>query len=473
MTKEEMKARFATFTTANGGIESLVSDDTPELIFDRLAQLKQEPLSKVQFNQLLGLREEIGVSDGFFKYYWCSLPKSPYKLSAIPGFSTEFSSHNKIQHLDHLTYGLYRIFVDGLLCRGNVRAYFREFAVKSYEEIDEFVRHDLIDTEAIKRRGPALALKSISRDDRYLISEMACKSYGAFPKTKSDLKGALLASWEAHEKSGGGAIKIKDLLGERLDGTQYSAQQGMLVFSADDMLEDTVSSRRDIENRYEKIADAFLTARASALENTKLYLSLVNDLDVYVATSMRTRDHFRNMADRCEKIFGSSKIQDLHLRYFDPTMSAADGHQDKGLIECLMVKCAKVLVYCAGDKESFGKDAEAAMALSLGKPVIFLCDETVKQSFYRDVHPLSRLINFETGVAVGAMVTSQADDVSEILDRVFDNEMEYSLNQPTDRPGYLQLIEKLTNSVVRLQTNDTLLSQSFWNYYRTQRPRGY
>ena len=135
-----------------------------------------------------------------------------------------------------------------------------------------------------------------------------------------------------------------------------------------------------------------------------------------------------------------------------------------------MVKCAKVLVYCAGDKESFGKDAEAAMALSLGKPVIFLCDETLKQSFYRDVHPLSRLINFETGVAVGAMVTSQADEVPEILDRLFDNEMEYSLNQPADRPGYLQLIEKLSSSVVRLQTNDTLLSQSFWNYYKTQKP---
>jgi hypothetical protein len=61
-----------------------------------------------------------------------------------------------------------------------------------------------------------------------------------------------------------------------------------------------------------------------------------------------------------------------YLRYFDPTLSAAGGHEDKGLIECLMVKCAKLLVSCAGDKESYGKDAEAAMALSLGKPVDLL-----------------------------------------------------------------------------------------------------
>ena len=42
-------------------------------------------------------------------------------------------------------------------------------------------------------------------------------------------------------------------------------------------------------------------------------------------------------------------------------MSAARGHEDKGLIECLMVKCAKVLIYTEGEKESYGKDAEAAM----------------------------------------------------------------------------------------------------------------
>ena len=47
-----------------------------------------------------------------------------------------------------------------------------------------------------------------------------------------------------------------------------------------------------------------------------------------------------------------------------------------------MVKYAKVLVYCAGEWESYGKDAEAAMALSLGKPVIFYCDEERRHRFY-------------------------------------------------------------------------------------------
>jgi hypothetical protein len=468
MQKEELIARFRLFTTGNGGLESLVSEETPKTVMDRLMLLDQEPLSKVQLNQLLGLREERGVSDGFFRYYWLAAPETPYKLSVIPGFSDGYPQHGKIQNVGHLIYGLHRIFIDGLLYRGNVRAYFREFAIKTYQEIEEFVRGHLIDSEAIKLRGPILPLKLISKDNRYLISEMACKSYGETPATRSDLKDALLASWREHERAGGGPIRIKDLLTQRLSA-DFTAQQQILTFSADDLMEELVSSEQEIEERYAKVADAFLKARTAALENTKLYLSLVNDLDVYVATSMRTRQDFRTMAERCEKIFKNSKVQDLHLRYFDPTMSAADGHQDKGLIECLMVKCAKALVYCAGEKESFGKDAEAAMALSLGKPVVFLCDEVQRQNFYREVHPLSRLINFETGVAVGAMVTSKPEDVSELLDRIFENEMEYSLHQPEDKPGYLQLIENLTGSVIRLQTNDKMLCEAFWNYYKSQK----
>src|SRR5204862_1986519 len=164
---------------------------------------------------------------------------------------------------------------------------------------------------------------------------------------------------------------------------------------------------------------------------------MVNDLDVYVATSMRNRADFRHMAEICERIFADQRVKQLNLRYFDPTLSAAGGHEDKGLIECLMVKCAKALVYCAGERESYGKDAEAAMALSLGKPVIFYCDQEQRGRFYRDFHPLSRLIEFETGIAVGAMVTDRLEDVSELLHRLFENKMVYDLEQ--SKPGFARL----------------------------------
>jgi hypothetical protein len=182
---------------------------------------------------------------------------------------------------------------------------------------------------------------------------------------------------------------------------------------------------------------------------------------------MRTRQDFRNMAETCDQIFGDARLKGMNLRYFDPTLSAAGGHEDKGLIECLMVKCAKLLVYCAGEKESYGKDAEAAMALSLGKPVIFYCDQERRHRFYRDVHPLSRLIEFETGIAVGSMVTDKIDEVSELIYRLLENRMVYSLEQ--SKPGFLRLKDTLTSSVVRIQTNDQLLAETFWNHYHKDR----
>jgi len=117
--------------------------------------------------------------------------------------------------------------------------------------------------------------------------------------------------------------------------------------------------------------------------------------------------------------------------------------------------------YCARNR--YGKDAEAAMALSLGKPVIFYCNQERRSRFYREVHPLSRLIEFGTGVAVGAMVTDTLSEVSELLLRIFENKMEYVLDQ--SKPGHLRLLERLTDSVVRLQSSDRMLTETFWNHY--------
>ena len=198
-----------------------------------------------------------------------------------------------------------------------------------------------------------------------------------------------------------------------------------------------------------------------------LYLSIVNELDVYVATSMRRRSDFRDMARDSELIFRHDGLTRFRPRFFDPTMSAAEGHEDKGLIECLMVKCAKALVYFAGESDSFGKDAEVSMALSLGKPVIILCPTTAKgeqrKRFFRDTHPLSRMVHMATGIPVGAIVTNDVNVVARLLERQFDNRMEYDLEQTGN--GYFRVKERLTESVVRLQTSDRLIRESYWNYY--------
>lgn len=466
MSKEAILQKFELFFAGAGGFDSWLTEKAPDIVFARLDQIEKKPLSLSQLNQLLLLSHEAGATRGFFRYYWLSKPSHSYDVTRIPGFSDAWTRAREIQSIDHLYWGIYRLYVDALIYFGNTRTAYRTLRRLNESQLEVFFKSKRFDADAMQERGATLALENIPKDDRYLISEMACKSYDPGEGGLAALKKILTGAFIVFEKAGGKRATIRQLLDGKYVADSYLERKQELLFSSQELLGVEIDSLASLENKYSEIGARFSNARAKALINTRLYLSMVDELDVYVATSMRNRDDFRKMGELCDGIFSDERLRRLNVRYFDPTRSAAQGHMDKGLIECLMVKCAKALVYCAGEKESYGKDAEAAMALSQGKPVIFLCDETQRERFYREVHPLSRLIDFETGVPVGAMVTSNAGHVAELLYRIFENKMEFDLEQP--HRGFIQLKDRLTKSIVRFQTNDTLVREKFWNYYHNK-----
>jgi hypothetical protein len=447
------------------GTEFLESGDG-SLFVDRFCRMDKEPVTCTQLNQLLHMAGKAGMSEGFFRFYFLSLPADlPYAVTELLPFP--FEPHPVgIRSLSQLQWGLRRVFVDALLYFGSVIRAYEELHGRSFEDLSALFDARGFNPDAMTSRGAVLPFHSIPADDRYLIAEMACKAYSPMePGTPLLIEKTLL---DAYRSRGGGRIVIKDLFDDKSQIAKDDPQaQMMLQFTAEEFSEDTVSSEQDIREKVQVVAKRFVRARALAISNTRLYLSIVNELDVYVATSMRRRADFRDMSRDSATIFGQAGLQRLRLRYFDPTISAADGHEDKGLIECLMVKCAKALIYFAGESDSFGKDAEVSMALSLGKPVIILCPASPKgeqrRRFFRDIHPLSRLIQMESGIPVGAMITNNPLEAARLLERIFTNRMEYDLEQSAD--GYLRLRERLTQSVVRLQTNFLMLRESFINYY--------
>jgi hypothetical protein len=433
---------------------------------DRVLDMEKNPIHLTHFNQLLHLCHEAGVSEGFFKYYFLSVPKNhPYQLSKKDNPLPQINEKG-IASLSQFAWGLKRFYVDAIYCYGNIRQGYRELRNVSYDNLQIFFSTIRFPTEQMIKRGDVLPFSKIIVDDRYLIAEMACKAYAPIgSKEQSHIEAVLL---DAYKKNGGGRIKISQLFAEGgVIARERPNEQMMLKFGADEFMEETVDNEDQLKTHISKIAKRFAYARNAAAQNTNLYLSIVNELDIYVATSMRHRDDFRNMARDVENIFKRPSLNKLRIRYFDPTMSAADGHEDKGLIECLMVKCAQVVLYFAGESDTFGKDAEIAMAMSLGKPVIILCPDSdrgkQRDHVFRDIHPLSRLIEFESGVAIGAMVTRSPDVAAELLERIFMNTMEYDLSHSGD--GYFRILEHLTKSVVRLQTNSAILRETFWNYY--------
>ncbi len=461
--KETILKEFQLFRGNGGGIEDWFSDRLPERVADVLVNCERSPISCEELNQLLILSHEAGVSRGFFRHYFCtnSYLDTPalYDPTKLPFYNDKFLCGDRIVSLDHLKWGLYRLYVDSLLIYGNVRQGFRSLRSKSILDIQKIISANAYDTASLTSRGEFLPLEEIAKDDRYLIAEMACKTYAPREAQNDELLEFLKNRLSSLKQSRKG-ITFRDLI-NNAESEQFSQVQ--LTFSLDEILDNSISNDADLEKRLSTVTKKFTSARDKALGNTKLYLSMVSDMDIYVATSMRSRADFRAMADFCDATFSDQRLQDLRLRYFDPTLSAAVGHEDKGLIECLMVKCSKVLVYNAGERESYGKDVEAAMALSQGKPVIFFCDTKTRANFYRDIHPLARLIDFDTGVAGGAIVTDNRLHVPELISRIFRNDMEYYIEKKG--AGYFMLKERMTGSTVRLQTDDTMLRETFWNYY--------
>lgn len=460
--------RFALLASGGPGIEGWLHEDLIDpRVLHRLQQIEDQQLSHSDLNHLLMLSHEIAVSRAFFEYYWCSSPNHPYEVRSIEGYEAGWDGASQLVSLEHLKWGLQRVYIDALLFFGDVRGGFTTLAGMTDKQLRAFFDARRFPTRRLRERGATLPMNIIPKDDRYLISEMACKSFDSLPEEPSELLQALRAAREQYLADRVRLPTFRDLLETMRTGSlelEYGDRQMQFELSVEEALSETIQDDDDLVRRLNELTTKFRDARQRALKNTELYLSMVNDLDVYVATSMRTRDDFRAMANVCESIFTSPKLRELNLRYFDPTMSAADGHEDKGMIECLMVKTAKTLIYSAGERDSFGKAAEAAMALSLGKPVIFYCDQAVAERLFRDIHPLSRLIDFNTGVSVGAMVTSNIDVVAQLLQRIFTNGMEYTLEQPQN--GYWRLREKLTGSVVRVQTNHKLLRHALRSYYR-------
>ena len=276
LSEKEIKEKFKLFSGGTGGIDNFLMESNDENIIERIKRIDEEPLSKVQLNQLLTLSHEAGCSDGFFEYYWLDTPTHPYNVELLPYYDPKWINGSaNIVSLEHLYWGFYRIYVDSLLFFGNIRSGYQNLRYMDEENIKTFFKEKMFDTHNIKKRGLSLSLIDISKDDRYLVSEMACKSYDSNAKTESELQTTLISAWRDHIARGGAdRVPVKDLLNGTYVEKNYPDSKQQLVLSADEILEDTVISEKDIINKYSKIAKAFYETREKALKNTKYYLSI-------------------------------------------------------------------------------------------------------------------------------------------------------------------------------------------------------
>lgn len=115
--------------------------------------------------------------------------------------------------------------------------------------------------------------------------------------------------------------------------------------------------------------DAIEKTQNQAYHNLSNYLA-ADYMDVYVATSMREDSDFISVNSFVENLFKNSEVEQLKLRYFNPTQSWIADRVAKGIVEALMLNRADICIYMAQKTDTFGKDSEASVTLGQGKSVI-------------------------------------------------------------------------------------------------------
>lgn len=158
--------------------------------------------------------------------------------------------------------------------------------------------------------------------------------------------------------------KLDSLLKE-LDSTIQHTPLSPLFMSNPLELEKEASRILKSEDELEAMEDT----QSEALSNLCQYLTADN-MDVYVATSMRTDSDFISVNKFVLDLFRHRQVAPLKLRYFNPTQSWIEDRVAKGLVEALMLRRADYTIYMAQKSDTFGKDSEASVALGQGKPVI-------------------------------------------------------------------------------------------------------
>jgi hypothetical protein len=201
----------------------------------------------------------------------------------------------------------------------------------------------------------------------------------------------------------------------------------------------------------------------TGLRNTHRYLTLPY-LDVYVATSMRKQEDFENQHHFIQQVFADPQVQDLRLRFFDPTLSYADDRITKGLIEMLMLRRASVTIYTASREDTLGKDSELAATLAQGKAVIAYVPQGLDYNaeLLRVDHPLGLQIDVNTGVAHGIIVVRSPADCAKMLRKVLLRERTFVIRH---EKGNFLLEETETKSILRVVSDDPYLTHAFWTFF--------
>ncbi len=302
-----------------------------------------------QLNELLLLVNKDRVTSAFFDYFFsggCALADLPARVV-------------KFQTVAMRRYGNF-IYAFRRLSR-------METAEDLREELADVGRAPNELRRAFAQRArPLIDIDPIAKEETYLLGYISARAVAADVERARFLQTQFASvpdgtAWDrVVEQVVQAAGSEEQSATRRILETIGAGPSGASVAEARSFVDESVKTLDALADRTKQVQD-------KARLNQDVYLTW-DHMDVYFATSMRTRWEFEELHDFVAQLMRRREFR--NVRYFDPTQAFMESRIDKGLIESLMLKRARCTVYQVQDTDTLGKDSELAATLAQGKPVI-------------------------------------------------------------------------------------------------------
>jgi hypothetical protein len=299
-----------------------------ELLTTLIKNMKGGELNYRQLNELLLLLNQDKLGKDFFDFFF---------------------EKDKIK-LDELKRGITKFRGFALLCFGNFRFAYKRLIQKSKNELITDLSpfcigsSEIVEQKYKNRPQKMLEIEHIPRDKTWCLGEVSGRKVNK----------------EAEE----------------LEEERKIAKKGKNCFREEELSK--------FGSYLAQMATEIQGIQKQAFRNTDIYLTW-DYMDVYIATSMRNIWEYEETYDFVKSVFSNRGLEDLNLRFFDPTQSKCANSREKGLLEGLMLKRAFCTIYLAQETDTMGKDSELAATLAQSKPVIAYVPKRSPEEYSRKI----------------------------------------------------------------------------------------
>lgn len=444
----------------------MMVDDKAEALDSESAEIelfKNNGIGYSQFNEIILLLGFKRVSDKFFQF--------------IVDGKIEYDPTSSISSVEQLENGINHFIILALLFYGNLRSAYEELSSdneKLYEKIFESLPNEISDFK--NRHNQIRTITPIPADKTYFLgylieSEIRKK----LEEDPTDEKTLALEKERRSYVEIAKSNQIAYLASDHLDvyvATSMRAEHDFLFVNKtiNDIFED--ERLKELKLRYFDPTQAYCNNRIDKGLSEALMLKTAL-CTLYLAQESETLGKDSELASTLaqgkaviayvpigDKDFVDDLILRLSKNYPDKTVKEIILEQLKVFKPSLVWESDTVRAWLNGHEAV----DELEMKELLYKLATVYYDK--RANTLKENHPLGIQVNLNSGVANGVLVVRTIEDCINLIRNVVLNEMEFTIERNhKEEEGYIYLREEISNCIFRLKTGNTLLTNTFWNFY--------